>query len=335
MKRPSFTRVGLPTLATIGIAAAGAMVFAGQPDRARTDPVELPPTAPAAQAEAGTVSGSGVVEPSSELIEVGAQAGGLVTRVAVRAGDRVSRGQLLFTVDNRDAQASVAEARAAVALARARVASAGVDVDAAQRQLDLYTAVEDPRAVAQQQVIDRRSQRDQAAARLAVARAEVASAEARLGSAQTGAGLLEVRSPRAAQVLQVRTRAGQYAPEGSGGGEPLMILGETRPLHVRIDIDESEIDRAALGDAAVISPRGNARTRVRATYVRTEPLIVPKRSLTNASTERVDVRVLQLVYALPIDASGYFVGQQVDAYIPAKKTVAAQKTAAPATKSGR
>lgn len=321
MNRPSFTRVGLPVLATLGIAVAGAMVYAGQPDRARTDPVELPPVAPAAQAERGTVSGSGVVEPSSELIEIAAQASGLVTRVAVQAGDRVSRGQLLLTIDGRDAQASVSEARAAVSLARERVKSAAVDVDAAQRQLDLYTSVEDPRAVAEQQVIDRRSQRDQARARLGVARAEVAAAEARLGTSQTGAGLLEVRAPRSAQVLQVRTRAGQYAVAGSRGSatEPLMILGETQPMHVRVDIDESEIDRAALGEAAAISPRGNARARTRATYVRTEPLIVPKRSLTNSSTERVDVRVLQLVYALPIDAAGYFVGQQVDAYLPAKQ----------------
>jgi hypothetical protein len=99
-----------------------------------------------------------------------------------------------------------------------------------------------------------------------------------------------------------------------------MVLGETVPLHVRIDVDESEIDRAALGAPAVISPRGNAGRRVRATFVRAEPLVVPKRSLTNESSERVDVRVLQLVYALPQEVSGFFVGQQVDAFIPARQS---------------
>ncbi|HZF44664.1 MAG TPA: biotin/lipoyl-binding protein [Sphingomonadaceae bacterium] len=320
MKRPSFTRVVLPILAALGMVFAAFMVWAGQPARGRTDPAETPPTAPVAQAKTGTVSGAGVVEPSSELIEVGAQRPGLVTRVAVRAGDRVSRGQLLFTIDSRDADSDIAEARAAVALARSRVRSAAVDLDAAQRQLNLYTAVEDPRAVAEQQVIDRRSQRDQASARLAVARADVDTAEARLASAQTEAGLLAVRAPRSAQVLQVRTRAGQYATAGpgAGGSEPLMILGETQPLHVRIDVDESEIGRAAFGAPAMVSPQGSASARVRATFVRAEPLVVPKRSLTNAATERVDVRVLQLLYALPADANGFFVGQQVDAYIPAK-----------------
>ena len=53
--------------------------------------------------------------------------------------------------------------------------------------------------------------------------------------------------------------------------------------------------------------------------MRAEPLIVPKRSLTNASTERVDIRVLQIIYALPADNGGFFVGQQVDGFIPARR----------------
>ncbi len=56
---------------------------------------------------------------------------------------------------------------------------------------------------------------------------------------------------------------------------------------------------------------------MRATFVRAEPLIVPKRSLTNSTAERVDVRVLQLIYALPGNPNSFFVGQQVDAFVPA------------------
>ena len=73
-----------------------------------------------------------------------------------------------------------------------------------------------------------------------------------------------------------------------------------------------------MGKAAVISPRGDARRQVTATFVRAEPLIVPKVSLTNSATERVDVRVLQLIFALPDGERGFFVGQQVDGFVPAK-----------------
>ena len=323
----------LPFAAIAALAGAVFVVATSQPDRTGTVPAKAPPTAPAEQ-RAGTVSGAGVVEPSSELIEVGVQRPGVVTRVAVGVGDRVSKGQLLFAVDSREAERSVGEARSSVGLAQERVEAARVELASAQRLLDLVTAVDDPRAVARQEVIDRRAQRDAARARLDVARAEVAQSRAQLASAQTGAGLLAVYAPRSATVLQVNTREGQYATAGPGPGnqDPLMVLGETVPLHIRIDIDESEIGRAQIGAPATVSPRGDAARRVRATYVRTEPLVIPKRSLTNSGNERVDVRVLQLVYALPQEAEGFFVGQQVDAFIPAKQP--AQRPAAAVAPAG-
>jgi multidrug efflux pump subunit AcrA (membrane-fusion protein) len=310
----------LPFAALAALGGAVFVVATTQPDRTGTVPAKAPPAAPAAQ-RSGTVSGAGVVEPSSELIEMGVQRPGVVTQMAVQVGDRVSKGQLLFAIDAREAERSVGEARTSVQLARERVDAARVELASAQRLLDLVTSVDDPRAVARQEVIDRRAQRDAARARLEVARAEVAQGQAQLASAQTGAGLLAVRAPRSATVLQVNTREGQYATAGPGPGnqDPLMVLGETVPLHVRVDVDESEIGRARIGAPAVVSPRGQATRRVQARYVRTEPLVVPKRSLTNSGNERVDVRVLQLIFALPDDARGFFVGQQVDAFIPAEQ----------------
>jgi len=319
--RIPFPRHILPLLALVALGIAVFFVATTQPNRAGTDPAIKPPTAPADQARGGTVSGAGVVEPSSELIEVGAQRPGIVTRVAVTPGERVNRGQLLFAIDSRDARSQLGEREAAVRLASERVDAARVELASAQRMLSLYTSVSDPRAVAEQQVIERRAQRDQAAARLEVARAELSQAQAQAASARTSIGLLEVRAPRSATVLQVNTREGQYATAGPnpGSNQPLLVLGETNPLHVRIDIDENEINRARIGAPAVVSPRGNAGVRARAAFVRSEPLVVPKRSLTNSATERVDVRVLQLIYALPADVAGFFVGQQVDAYLPAAR----------------
>ena len=319
MPRIPMPRHILPFVGLFTLLIAVAVVAFTQPDRRTTIPGKTPPTVP--QAQAGrTVSGAGVIEPSSELIEVGAQRPGIVTRLYVSPGERVSKGQLLFTIDARDVEAQLGERTASVQLARERVDSAAVDYSSAQRLYRLYANVGDPRAVAEQQVIERRNARDGAAARLEVARAELRQAQAQAASARTTLGLLEVRAPRSATVLQVNTREGQYATAGPGPGsqDPLIVLGETNPLHVRVDIDENEMDRVALGQAAVVSPRGNARRRVRASFVRAEPLVTPKRSLTNSSQERVDVRVLQIIYALPANASAFFVGQQVDAYVPAR-----------------
>jgi HlyD family secretion protein len=240
--------------------------------------------------------------------------------VTVTAGDRVAAGQLLLVVDSRDAIAALNEAQASRVYADKAIASARVDVANARRQLDLLLGVSDPAAVAEQQRLDRRQALSAAEARLALAEADRARADAAIDSSRTQIALREIRAPRAGQILQVRTRAGQFvtAGPGSADSEPPITMGETRPLHVRVDVDETEIGRVQQGADAVVSVRGSGAQQVAARFVRLEPLVIPKRSLTNQSNERVDVRVLQLIYALPDDAAGFTVGQQVDAFIPAR-----------------
>jgi hypothetical protein len=104
-------------------------------------------------------------------------------------------------------------------------------------------------------------------------------------------------------------------------------MGETRPLHVRVDIDEDEATRLALGSEAVVSPRGAANRQVRARFVRAEPQVIPKRSLTNSAAERVDVRVLQVIYELPATDGLFRVGQQVDAFVAANPAATPRRVA--------
>jgi multidrug resistance efflux pump len=265
------------------------------------------------------VAGSGVVEPSSELIQIGSALSGLVTRVAVQPGDRVARGAVLFMVDDRAARAQLREAEAAIATARASIAEAGSARATAARQLALYRGIGDPAAVSRAEVIRAEGEAAAAGQRLQVAQAQLQSAQARANTARTEIGRLTVRAPRAGEILTVNIREGEFVSTMGGGAAPALIeMGETQPLHVRIDIDEEQAPRLALGQPATVSPRGAAERQVKATFVRAEPQVVPKRSLTNSAAERVDVRVLQVIYALP-ETNGLFrVGQQVDAYVPAK-----------------
>jgi multidrug resistance efflux pump len=319
MTRPSFSRYGLPILAVLGLVFAAWVVLSGRPDRSMTEPPITPPRVPAAQVTGGTVSGAGLVEPSSELVQLSPLVAGVVSRVTVTAGDRVTAGQLLLVLDSRDAEAALLEAQAARAYADKAIASARVDVANARRQLDLLLGVSDPAAVSEQQRLDRRQALAGAEARAALAEADKARAEAAIDSAKTEISRRQIRSPRAGEILQVRTRPGQYVTAGPGpnNSDPPITMGETRPLHVRVDVDETEIGRVRRGGDAMVSVRGPGARQVPARFVRAEPLVIPKKSLTNQSNERVDVRVLQLIYALPEDATGFAVGQQVDAFLPA------------------
>ena len=72
-------------------------------------------------------------------------------------------------------------------------------------------------------------------------------------------------------------------------------------------------------------------------FVRVEPRLVPKRSLTGSGTERIDTRVLQVIYAFDPETFPARPGQQVDLYIKAKVAAGATSAGVPGTncKSGR
>ena len=188
----------------------------------------------------------------------------------------------------------------------------------ARQQLALYRGLADPAAVSRSEVIRAEGEEAAATTRLGLARARLASAQAAAAAARTEIERLVVRAPIAGEILAVNIRAGEFvSTQGGGNATPFIQMGETNPLHVRIDIDENEVSRLAIGEPAIVSPRGAAELHVKATFVRAEPQVVPKRSLTNSAAERVDVRVLQLIYALP-PSDAFRVGQQIDAFIPAK-----------------
>lgn len=321
----SFARQILPIAALIGVALAAYLIFSGQPDRSTAEPAEQPPKAVGQLANEPRVAGSGVVEPSSEVIDIGSALSGLVIDVLVRPGDRVAKGEVLFLVDARAARANLNQANAAIQEARAAIAEAGSVQKTAREQLALYRSLSDPAAVSRAEVIRAEGEEAGATSRFGSARARLAAAQSAAAAARTEIERLTVRAPISGEILAVNVHPGEFvATQGGGSSQPFMQMGETNPLHVRVDIDENEIGRVALGKPAVISPRGAAELHVNATFVRAEPQVVPKRSLTNSAAERVDVRVLQLIYALP-PSEAFRVGQQIDAFIPAKAGAPAKK----------
>lgn len=321
LRNVSFARQILPVAALIGVVFAVWLIVFGLPDRSVAEPGEQPPKAVGDLANAPRVAGAGIVEPASEVIDIGSALSGLVTDVRVRPGDRVAKGEVLFTVDARAARASLDQSAAAIQEARASIAEASAAQKTARQQLDLYRSLSDPAAVSRAEVIRAEGEDAAASSRLGLARARLASAQAAAEAARTEIERLVIRAPIAGEILAVNIRSGEFVATQGGNSQPFIQMGETNPLHVRVDIDENEVARVKLGAPAVISPRGAAELHVNATFVRAEPQVVPKRSLTNSAAERVDVRVLQLIYALP-PSDAFRVGQQIDAFIPAKAAAA-------------
>lgn len=340
-------KYGLPVVAALALIFAAVSVVKMTPVRASVAPPSPPPVATFSK-QIGAV---GLVEASSENIALSPPVPGLVIAVHVRAGDRVKKGQELFSLDDRDLRAELALQKSTVDLAKARldrlraaprpeeispaearVREAEALLGDARVQLQLIERVKDRRAIREEDLERRKRAVEVAAARLdeakaalalveagswehdvVIARAEVTQAERQLERIQTDIARMTVTAPIGAVVLQSKVRAGEYAQAGPLA-QALVLLGAMGRFHVRADVDEKDAWRFRPGARAYASIRGNGAERFPLTYVRLEPYVVPKKNLTGDATERVDTRVLQVIYALNANAPVY-AGQQMDVFI--------------------
>jgi multidrug resistance efflux pump len=169
---------------------------------------------------------------------------------------------------------------------------------------------------------------------VAVAETTLAQANAQCEQTATELARLKVTAPRVVKpghprtapptpddlvtfrVLQVGVRPGEFV--GAAPGQTLVVLGTVGPLHVRVDVDENDIGRFKEGMKGSASPRGEPGVRFPLSFVRVEPFVIPKKSLTGGNTERVDTRVLQVIYRVEQQTEPtLYVGQQLDVALDA------------------
>jgi len=343
------TKYGLPVIAALILTFSIFSIVRTQPAHATVAPPSQPPT-PAVQGSVGAV---GLVEASSENIAISLPVQGMVTQVYVKAGDRVNKGARLFSIDDRDLQAEIGLKRSSLAMAQAKLdkllrsprpeeippmeaklKEAEQQYQDADVQLKLIESVRDKRAIRDEDLLRRRiavksaeARLDQAKAELAllkagawqpdieIARAEVSEAQRQVERVQADLDRTTVTAPITGEILQCKVRAGEYA-QASQLAQPLILMGATSQLNVRADVDEQDAWRVKRGASAVASVRGDSGHRYGLHFVRFEPYVIPKKNLTGDSTERVDTRVLQVIFALDKNSPVY-AGQQMDVFIDA------------------
>ena len=295
----------------------------------RPQPERLPPVPPPTSPFGDTVAGAGIIEPSSEAsgtgnIAIGSQLAGVVTAVPVRIGQTVKAGDLLFGLDCRQAEADLKVRQAAVPVSQAQVdvakANLGQMDDQYQRALKLLKE----NAIAQQEFVTSEQAYKSALAQVALAKANVDQARALVEQDKTMLELLRVRAPKDGTILQVNVRPGEYV--STLGSQSLILMGNLQPLYVRVNVDEEDIPRLLLNAPACAKVRGGTKQEeIALRFVRLEPYVVPKVSMTGINVERVDTRVVQVIYSIEpnnplVQANKALVGQLVDVFIDTRPT---------------
>lgn len=144
-------------------------------------------------------------------------------------------------------------------------------------------------------------------------RQAVRQAEAAVDLVQRELERLVIRAPSAGTILAVNIRPGEFA--AAGGTTAPLSMGLLTPLHVRVDVDEADLPRLGFGRGATAARRGLPGEAIPLRFVRAEPILTSKRSLGGGQDERVDTRVLQLIYAVEGPGVDLRPGQLLDVRI--------------------
>jgi multidrug efflux pump subunit AcrA (membrane-fusion protein) len=237
-----------------------------------------------------TVATSGSLEPSSQAT-LSFAVSGTVTAVNVKAGQQVTSGQVLATVDTTALQANVDAAQAQVDSAEARLSS-DESSKASATQIDSDEA-------------------------------SVTSAESSLSTAETSLGDASLTSSISGTVASVDLTVGQTVSGSGGGGGgdgagdvsaaddastgQIVVIG-TDSYIVNTTVDDTEIGEIVDGDQATVTPSGS--TTVDYGTVSSIGLI---------ATESSDVATFPVVIAVTGDPSGLYAGSTADVAIIVKQ----------------
>jgi HlyD family secretion protein len=308
--------------------------------------------APLPEGGAGVVGGNGVVEPAQRETRVAAQVSAVVRAVLVEEGRHVDAGTLLVQLDDAVEQAALAAAEAEAEAERATLArtlrglrledrdQVAAEAQSLQAKSELSASVlgrTEQLAKSGAATVDeldrarRQAQADQASfkatqARLRAAeagsraeditiqRARVLGAEARAAQARATAARLAVRAPLDGEVLQVKVRPGELY--SFNGTEPLAVMGDTRRLRVRMDVDERDIARVAPGASAYVTADAFGAQRFTAHVAEISHRFGRKNVRTDDPVERNDTKILEVVLELEGN-DRLLVGQRVTCLVSA------------------
>ncbi|HXG43888.1 MAG TPA: efflux RND transporter periplasmic adaptor subunit [Gemmatimonadales bacterium] len=205
---------------------------------------------------AAVVTASGKIEAKTK-VDILSDIQGRITRIAVREGDYVKKGDFLLQIDPAQYQAIVARARALLASAQSDLLRARANRDQAHRSLmrALELQKTNPSLITQEAVEQAQTAYDVAEANLRSSQATVEQARASLAEAQDNLRKTRLVAPISGRVTRLAVEEGEVAVPGTFSRDVglLMTIADLSVILAKVQVDETDVVRLALGDSAEVT----------------------------------------------------------------------------------
>jgi HlyD family secretion protein len=247
-KRVKWSIAGAAALAVALIAVAAGFKRGGKAVEVRIEPVTR-------RELVASVTASGQVRPRTK-VDVSADITGRITRLAVKEGQMVSRGQFLLQIDPAQAEAAVQRAEAALASARAQAAQARANFIQAERNYQRSAEIRkaNPQLVSDEQLEQLRTAVEVNKALLESADHTVEQSQASLRDSRSSLSKTTIVAPMAGRITRLNVEQGETAIMGTLNKDAatLLTISDMSVLETRVKVDETDVARIAVGDSAQV-----------------------------------------------------------------------------------
>lgn len=261
------------------------------------------------------ISGIGFIEASSRNINVGAYTPGIVTEVLVKEGQEVAVGDPLFIQDQRTARARVRTAKEELVVANSNANLAKIELADQQDSYDRVRKLKSGVSVSEELVSNRRFAVEKAQQDIIIKENMIKLAESNLHLAEIELEKTTIHSPIDGLVLKVRVQPGEFISGNEQEEQSPIFIGNPKPLHIRVQIDENDLWRFDSKMPAHAYIRSNKEINSPLSFVRLEPFAGRKDQLRGTGRELIDTRIVEIIYKLDKTIDNLYIGQQMDVFI--------------------
>lgn len=205
-----------------------------------------------------------LIEPM-QMVEVASAVPGVVTGLNAQRGDRVKRGQVLATLDDRAERAAMNSAKfRSEQMGPAELAMRKIEF--AKQRFERRSSLAKENLIAAQESDDAEAELKQAESELKVANENRALAKIELEQHSVQVNLRTVRSPIDGVVVDQLVRIGESV-ETTGGKRSVFKLAQLHPLRVHVVLPKDVFGKISMGDAVMIKVESPVSGRLK-TFVK-------------------------------------------------------------------
>ena len=282
-----------PALALLVAIAGGSWyAFAPRPASVRTTPIVT--SYPSQQFVVLNATGYVVAQRKAAIAS---KATGRLEWLGVTEGSRVTTGEVIARLDDRDVVAQLDSAEANVRAARAALAQAEADERDAAQQLARNRDLASKGFVAEAVVDASKARHDRAIATIANARASIAAAEANARNARVSVDFTRIRAPFDGVILSKSANVGDMVTPFSSATDSkgaVVTMADMTTLEVEADVSESSLSKIRVGQPAEIVLDALPDMRFRGRISRMVPTVDRAKAtvMTKVRFDAIDPRVL-------------------------------------------